>query len=246
MPFFPEKLLDFFKILKAVNLYNTQLLTLRASDFQQIPGLLFLAVQRNNLTSLDGDLFSLTPTLRYLAADLNQIEHIGPNFFIPDTMRFLMLGYNPCINVNAQGRSEVLALEPQLSVLCPPLEGTTTTMSTTTLSTTTMSTTTMLASNPTTSISRNFDEEIDGLQAANLALSAQLIVLEESNAKNMEEIEKLQDLVSEFEKRMSDIEEQLEGSSTIPRVHWLSISILIASVYCKQVMNKIFARFCSV
>lgn len=205
MPYFPERLLDYFKILKAVGITNTQLLTLSATDLQEIPGLLHVSVQENNLISLDGDLFSLTPHLKYFAADFNRIEHVGTDFFIPDNMTFLLLGFNVCVNVNAQDRSEVLRLARSLPELCPPK-------------------------------TRDAFAELAELQALNLALNAQVDLLVESGAKHAEEITKLQETVSKFDGRMLDIEEQLKGSSSVPRIHWLS-SIIVIAVLCKQLFK---------
>lgn len=230
MTFFPEGLLVFFKILQAMSVYNTQLLSLGAKDLQPIPGLLHLAVQRNNLTSIDADLFSFTPLVRLFAADANQIEHIGHNLIAnTNELAYLFFGNNVCINQNAQGRSEVLALAPTLSVLCPPLDDTTTQTPTTV----TIPSTTAF---PTTTIDNTMDvyEKIEELRASNHALGDQIDSLQESNSKQVEEIEELQQSVSEFDERMLEIEKQLKGGSSLPSVHWLSSTFIIASVFCQQ------------
>lgn len=211
MPFFPERLLDFFKILKAISLFNTQLVTLSASDLQQIPGLLHLAVQRNNLDSLDADLFQFTPLVRLLAADGNQIQHIGHNFIAhTNDLSYLYLQNNVCINVNAQGRTEVLEIAPTISVLCPPLAVTTTESTT---ASTTLPTTTTRSTNPTTTVQtpsqRDVYEEIDELRASNIALEIRVDDLKDFNGKQVEDIDKLQKSVSAFEKRILEIEKKL-------------------------------------
>jgi short-subunit dehydrogenase involved in D-alanine esterification of teichoic acids len=49
-----------------------------------------------------------------------------------DLLHWIDFWSNPCISAWASNREEVLALAPQLSVMCPPLVTTTSTVATTT------------------------------------------------------------------------------------------------------------------
>lgn len=306
MPFFPQNLLNFFKNLKAISLSKTQLLTLSAMDLQPIPGLLFLYLGGNNLTSLDGDLLQFSPHIRLFSVENNQIEQIGPNFHAPEELQSLYLENNVCISINVFGRSQVQETAPKLSDMCSSFYLTTTattvdffnevyekidklqasnlvletrveslksfnakqteeidklqkslsafekrvseiekkllitsTVSTTTIPTTDPTTSTSATNQPSTftSSSRDVFSSLEELKSLNIALSLEIDVLQEFSDKHEVEIKKLTESISTFYKRMLEIEEQLGGSSAMPRLHWLSFLVPMVAALHKQLIR---------
>lgn len=126
LPFALQGIENFFENLKGLQYSDTGILSISAADLEPFPQLEYFVLFQNNLTSLDGDLFSNTPLLRYLFLNSNQIQHIGHDLVTNlDDLLFMFLGGNICIDRIAAGRAEVMELAPQLSVLCPPLDATT-------------------------------------------------------------------------------------------------------------------------
>lgn len=143
MAFIPAGIAEYLKYLTVIEIFNSKLQSISAGDLQPFPQLLKLDLSYNNIVTLDGDLFSLNPKLRWISITGNQIEHIGHGLvtFLND-LTAIFLDSNVCINQSARNRNEVLQLGGQLSDLCPPLEGSTATPTTSTKITTTASTTT--------------------------------------------------------------------------------------------------------
>lgn len=67
----------FFPNLKGISIINSNLLTLEAKDLKPFRGLLHLRLLANSLTTLKGDLFKLTLSLRYIDFQRNLIQRVG-------------------------------------------------------------------------------------------------------------------------------------------------------------------------
>lgn len=134
LPFVPQGIVIFFKNLRAIQISDTRMISISAQDLQPFPELEYLFLSGHNLTSLDGDLFSCTPLLKFIFLALNQIQHIGHDLVTNlDNLENLDLQANICINKVARNRTDVVELAPQLSLLCPPLDEVTTVATTTEL-----------------------------------------------------------------------------------------------------------------
>lgn len=137
LPFVPKGIVDFFKNLIFMEFQDTFLLSIRAEDLQPFPQLESLVLSWNRLISLDADLFSFNPLLQRIDIAYNQIQHIGHDLVTNlDNLRHLGFTGNTCIDRSALSRAAVLELAPQLSVLCPPLDDTTTVATTIPVTTT--------------------------------------------------------------------------------------------------------------
>lgn len=120
LPFVPRELSKFFKNLRAIEYMDTRVLSISAQDLQ-IPTLEYLFLNGNSFTSLDGDLFSFTPRMKFIHLGHNQIQHIGPDLLTNlSHLQRLYLNGNICIDKSAETREEVEELVTQLSILCPP------------------------------------------------------------------------------------------------------------------------------
>lgn len=119
----PEGIDVFFKNLDALLVRSSSLASISANDLRPFPRLLFLYLDRNQLTTIDGDLFTYTPLVQLVYFSSNQIQHIGHGLVTSlNSLRTLNFKNNVCINQSAVGREDILLLAPRLSVLCPLLE----------------------------------------------------------------------------------------------------------------------------
>lgn len=231
LPFFPEGIENYFKILKALVIVESGLLSLSASDLEPFPKLVFLNLWRNKLVSIDGNLFEFTPLLASVDLNSNQIEHIGHDLVTHlDYLKTLDLTANPCISKDFISREQILEFSSQLSIYCPPLLITSTLPITTT------------ADTPGEECS--CVKEIDELLWTNLVLGTRINSLQESNtALNLEnqqqneEIgslkisrdeqqltidqllktnEKLMELNAAFEDRLLEVETKLRELHSLP------------------------------
>lgn len=121
LPFIPEGIAGFFKNLKALKVYNSNLMSISGKDLKQFPQLILLDLYwSGNLETLDGDLFSFTPLLQHVDFGRNLIQHIGEDLLTNSpNLTYIDLVRNGCVDRLAPTRSKVLELSAQLPLLCP-------------------------------------------------------------------------------------------------------------------------------
>lgn len=121
VPQFPKELEKFFPNLRFFRISETGLLSIKAEDLKPYPQITMLYIGANKFTSLDGDLFTLTPNLQWINIDRCKITSIGRGLLDNlDDLTYIDLQHNPCIDLRAQNREQVLELKPSLLTLCPP------------------------------------------------------------------------------------------------------------------------------
>lgn len=127
LPFIPGDIDNFFKNIKGLDFFDSNLTTISAEDLKQFPNLLLFGAERNKLVSLDGNLFKHTPLLRWISFQSNQIQHVGQNL-VEGLINLEELNFanNPCVDVNAVDRTAILSLNDELPIFCPSLASTTT------------------------------------------------------------------------------------------------------------------------
>lgn len=122
LPFIPRNIATFFKNIKALDFWNSNLETISAEDLEQFPNLLVFSAHRSYLVSIDGDLFKHTPKLVYINFDENQILHVGRDLVKHlNDLQALSFVNNPCVDTVSQNHETVLWLNDQLPILCPQL-----------------------------------------------------------------------------------------------------------------------------
>lgn len=122
MTFLPRGIADFFKNLDALSIWFCGLQSISANDLRPFPRLVYLFLDHNQLTTIDGDLFTYTPHLQYASFEGNQIQHIGHDLVTNlNSLTHLYFNENVCINQVARTLAEISTLAPKLSLLCPPL-----------------------------------------------------------------------------------------------------------------------------
>lgn len=122
LTFFPGNIDGFFRNLKILEFFNTNLLSISSEDLEPFPSLFVFAASSNKLTSIDGNLFKHNPKLKFISLACNQIQEVGFDLLkdLKDLKEFLFKN-NPCIDVNSYGRTEILNLNEKLKILCPPI-----------------------------------------------------------------------------------------------------------------------------
>lgn len=201
LPVFPRGLEHFFKNLRALQFSNIFMLSISAEDLKPFPLLEYLHLYGNRITSLDGDLFSHNPRMQYFSIVSNRIEHIGHDLVTNlNELQFLNLAGNNCINKIAETRAEVEELAPQLSVLCPPLDVTTT-----------AATTTVLPNEKCLC-----EDEIEELRQENQQQNKDIEQLQQSNEQLIQVNGKLFELNAATEERLLEVEKKLRELHSLP------------------------------
>lgn len=123
LTYFPINI-NVFPFLKSVDFSNSSISSMTPVN---LTGLVTLSMSDNKLVSLDGDLFSLSPMLRQVEFNNNQLQHVGHNLLSSlSQLEIATFTNNPCINRQATTQSEIQALNNELPIRCPPLPATTT------------------------------------------------------------------------------------------------------------------------
>lgn len=117
----PQNIADFFPNLFVLSLSNLGIYRVSSHDIAQFPALQVLILYRNQLDSLDGNLFASNPNLVYINLSSNQIRHLGPNIFNNlRNLQVLRMLNNVCINEYADNATRVAAFRWTVSFNCPP------------------------------------------------------------------------------------------------------------------------------
>lgn len=121
MPFIPEGISIIFKNLKALKVYNSNLMPINAKDLQQFPKLVLLDLYwSGTLETLKSDLFSFTPHLQHVDLGRNMIKYIGQGLLTNlNNLTYFDVVRNACIDKVAPTHAKVLEMKPQLPILCP-------------------------------------------------------------------------------------------------------------------------------
>jgi hypothetical protein len=118
----PKEIGESFPNLKVVSFENSGLSSVSAEDLKQFKNVKSLIFFRNELKIIKSDLFTFTPDITCVNFRDNKIEHIGQNLLMGlEQLIFVDFEENPCIQMIASNRSEVLDLAAKLSVNCPPV-----------------------------------------------------------------------------------------------------------------------------
>lgn len=122
----PKNIEKFFPNLVVFRWFNGHLSAISADDFKPFQKLASLSLTRNNLDTLDGNLFEYSEKLQVIDFSDNPLQHVGYDLFATlgwlERANFTLCD---CIDYDALNREEVLQLNDMIPVKCPPLETTT-------------------------------------------------------------------------------------------------------------------------
>lgn len=119
LPFIPLNISTFFKNLKGIQWWHSELQTISAIDLNQFPGLQTFSVYGNELTTIDGNLFDFTRKLKLIDFRYNLIEQVGASLLnnLSDLKEVNFIG-NRCINVHADSSKKIKELINELPINC--------------------------------------------------------------------------------------------------------------------------------
>lgn len=184
-PFFPSGIERFFKNLKAITIVRAGLKSISASDLQPFPDLIYVHLDYNNLTAIDGNLFLFNPRLQVVYMGHNQLEYIGSDLVNHlNDLRLLDLRNNTCISKYAETRDRVMLLALELKNVCPKVDK---------------------------SDQCSCKNEFDDLFFSNLALGTRVDNLQEAEANLKLENLQQNDKIDELENSMNEQQQNIDG-----------------------------------
>jgi len=122
MEYFPVNIAQFFPNIKAIYFGNNLISDINNQHLFPLPGLVFLNIRENRITSLPSNLFSGL-SMRMVSFDSNNIKYVGNEFILPNTSPtdgYFNFLNNPCISRQASTPGDITALRKSLLENCPP------------------------------------------------------------------------------------------------------------------------------
>lgn len=111
----------FFTNLHGFGWIYGKLKTVSSNDLEPFHDLKIVSFAYNELSSLDGDLFTHTPNITWIEFHGNRLENVG--FGLLDGLNNFTNAHfksNPCINFNAKTPAEIQELKLMLQKQCSP------------------------------------------------------------------------------------------------------------------------------
>jgi hypothetical protein len=135
LSFVPRGIINFFPNIIVHMVEYAGPVTLRGDEYNDMPRLEFLAIWYTNLTTIPSNLLEAQTNLKVISFHANKLERVGHDLFTPLNITILQQVWftgNPCINIYASNKTQIMALVEYLHMLCPYDEEA---LSTTTLTT---------------------------------------------------------------------------------------------------------------
>lgn len=118
----PRDIVEFFPNLRGLQWHNGVSTTITADDLRPFDSLIEIYVFQTSLFSIESDLFRYTPMLQLIIFSNNRLEHVGHDLLIG--LQYLNQAFfntNPCIDLDAVTPAEIIELNRQLPIRCPPI-----------------------------------------------------------------------------------------------------------------------------
>jgi Leucine-rich repeat (LRR) protein len=117
--YMPRGLNDVFPNLDAITIKNSHLKEIRQTDLQPFSKLKVLDLDKNDIETIERDLFKFNLQLQVIFLTDNKIRRVHPNVFDHlNKLRYLDMGYNACVNEYAADRAGVLELITKIKEHC--------------------------------------------------------------------------------------------------------------------------------
>jgi Leucine-rich repeat (LRR) protein len=118
--YLPKGIENFTPDLKALQIYDCQLMSIEKADLKPFPKLIELLLHNNLLEILESDLFESNPQLQYINFNGNKLMLVGENLLAPlKKLNYAYFQDCRCINVYNYDRNSVMT---QLKQSCPSPE----------------------------------------------------------------------------------------------------------------------------
>lgn len=121
LTFVPQGINDFFPDLRHLEFYSCSVV-LNGNELNEYTRLEGFRISYSQLERIPGNLFALTPDIRYINFAYNQIRHVGQNLL--DHLQHVAAAYfeyNPCISYYTTN-SSIHCLVGMLRLHCPDIE----------------------------------------------------------------------------------------------------------------------------
>ena len=119
MPYWPQKLGDFFTSVERLQVSNSQLKAVSKSDLEKFTEMTNLHLDGNDLKVLKGGLFEFNPKLQHVNFLGNNFVQIDANLFNGlNDLEEVKFGGGGCVNFNAKNKEEVAELIEIIEVNC--------------------------------------------------------------------------------------------------------------------------------
>lgn len=123
MHYLPTHIKLYFPDLKSLIVQASQLKRIEQEDLKPFPDLIELYLYKNDLETLEGDLFKNNRKLQYISLLGNKLKSVGENLLIGLThLKEVFFEKNPCIYQSAHNPSEIPELIESLRLSCPSMK----------------------------------------------------------------------------------------------------------------------------
>ncbi|XP_037047385.1 uncharacterized protein LOC119082112 isoform X1 [Bradysia coprophila] len=119
LEFVPTNIESFFPNVIAISLWDNHITSIQNRHLAPFPNFEYLWLEGNNLTSVDGGLFSGLNSMRFINFNSNRIRHVGHDLDLPLGGEVRFTG-NSCISQTAATPDAVATLKLNLLRNCPP------------------------------------------------------------------------------------------------------------------------------
>jgi hypothetical protein len=121
----PPNLATVFPNLKGLIVTGSDVASVSLSDLRPFSNLTFFRIIDSKIVSIDGDLFSFNPNLKFVGIESSPVQNVGHNLIGNLTVLSQAYFYNnTCINKAGNTPQEIQSLNRQLPISCPSLPST--------------------------------------------------------------------------------------------------------------------------
>lgn len=107
--YFPLGLENFFKNLKMIAIFSSNLKEVQPNDLKPYPKLETLWMEHNQFEYFESGTFDGNPLLKFIAVSSNKIKHVDDGVFEPlQNLEKLYIEFNPCISRLMRRRGDVI------------------------------------------------------------------------------------------------------------------------------------------
>lgn len=116
----PRDISEIFPNIKALQFYDSGLLSISADDLMQFPGLLVWSSYYNQLETLESDLFVNNQNIQQIEFSNENLQHVGEDLFSNlSNLQSAKFQHCNCVNEIAESQQEISNLNFRLSLMCP-------------------------------------------------------------------------------------------------------------------------------
>jgi hypothetical protein len=116
--YFPQGLDEYFSNLKSIRFSHVKIKEVHQSDLRPFAELIVLSFYVNQIEYIEKDLFKFNKKLKLVQFETNQLTYIDSNVFDQLNLKYLYLGENKCMNMNAESQEGTLKVIKEAKEKC--------------------------------------------------------------------------------------------------------------------------------